>query len=284
MLSGETPNREALVAAMRAFKYEALDLSLLPDEDDLIGKKRDPKFYAPLWIKGLTGLGWGVGWLGWLLLFGMRFPRSGEPEPWVAQNFWYCFGALFILSGLTSWGTSVLGGYTEKRWAALFRANNLRSISPGEKLPGAVSNGGGVVRGARLPEPAQAVTFGTYDGWFDPDHEYFRPGDASQTYQLFIDVYVPELKFEPVYVMPKRPADFTLLPQMNDKAKAALLDLSSRYAVVIGRSGITVSVAGGMHNPYSSSLMGSIEHASRWALCTKIINKQLADIVEGIQV
>jgi hypothetical protein len=126
------------------------------------------------------------------------------------------------------------------------------------------------------------VGFGLSTLWWDENSSPSTNRGLNPTASLFVYVSLPELTHTFTYVNPKNSPKWDLLPPMSAKAQAALTNLSSRYAVVIGGGGIGVGLAKDTNNGLESSLAGDMRVRSGWKVCYDLLSNEVADIVEGL--
>lgn len=127
------------------------------------------------------------------------------------------------------------------------------------------------------------VAFGLSSLWWDASARVSTNRGRHPSQSLFVYVALPELTNDFVYMNPKNPPVWDQLPAMNDKARASLTFLASKYAVVIGGGGIGVGLAKDSINGPTTTMRGVMTSTSGWQACYGLLSTEVADIVEGLE-
>jgi hypothetical protein len=278
-----TEIKEQLVASMRSFRFEGLNLELKNAKSTDMPSGGSEQLKAPIWV----GLLFAISALVTLVLGWILFPYSIAIAGKLVPNYLPLLGIWFLalITGLVT--LAIMNGKSDRKWELFARANGFSLHNGPTNIPADLIQAEGVTQAFQLHAPVgYRVTFGTAKCWFDYDSP--KPVKKENSIfdglreLIFIRVHLPRLSQTPVYGNPKRPIDFKQLPKMSAKAKAAVDELASQYSVVIGARGVVVCYAASTTLPASRSMEeNDLTQDDVWINFTDIISGKLADVIEG---
>lgn len=301
MTIGASSDRDELVKTLRGMQFSNLNLGFLQGED-LDGTLREGHDkYGKYQIR----FGWGIGailaFITAAMAFYSFFPRRAwyydDPElTWIRENFYWllpvwALPAYFLwkadrkvedkesiflsdavaLNGLVilPGGTNFPGDLVTPLNSLLLQKHTYRGTAFGSAF--ALKNDNSI-----------RVAFGLSSLWWDASSRVSTNRGLDPSQSLFVWVALPELSGKCVYLNPKNPPVWDALPAMNEKARASLTFLASKYAVVIGGGGIGVGLAKDSDNGATTTMRGTMKSPSGWQACYGLLSEEVADIVEGI--
>jgi hypothetical protein len=304
MTIGASSNRDELVKTLRGMQFSKLDLDFLKGEDSG-GKQKDGyDRYGKFKIR----LGWGTGVI-LLAIFAIAtlrsfFPSSGysfdpadDPAPWLRDNLYWTLpiwliaayflwrsnrkvvdeSVDFLSKGVEKIGLVVLPGGTKFPGD---RVNSLNSLRLN------IYTGMGTAFDSAFAlkyDNHIRVAFGLSSLWWDASSSVATNRGINVSQSLFVWVALPDLANDFVYLNPKNPPLWDALPAMNEKARASLTFLASKYAVVIGGGGIGVGLAKDSINGPTSTMRGNMTSPAGWQACYGLLSQEVADVVEGLK-
>ena len=281
MTIGANSDRDELVKTLRGMKFSDLNLGFLSGQD-LDGKQR-PGYdrFGRYSLRVGAGIiffacfGFAVSVFGdlvwtapiWaVILYFLLKSNSKEDsedlkflEDPVGEN------GLVVLPG----GTNFPGDLVTPLNSLLLNVNTVRGTEVGSAF-------------ALKYENQIRVAFGLSSLWWDASARVSTNRGRHPSQSLFVYVALPELANNFVYMNPKNPPVWDQLPAMNDKARASLTFLASKYAVVIGGGGIGVGLAKDSVNSPTTTMRGVMTSPSGWQACYGLLSDEVADVVEGI--
>lgn len=303
MTIGANSNRDELVRALRGMQFSKLNLGFLKGED-LDGKQREGyDKYGKFQIR----FGWGIGailtGLAAYAMFYAFFPRRryfnyDDPDfVWIRENFYWLL-PIWAVPAYFLWKANRKVENKESSFLADAVAKNGLVV-----LPGGTNFAGDLVnpvnslllniytrRGTEVDSAFALkydnqirVAFGLSSLWWDESARVSINRGRHPSQSLFVYVALPELTNDFVYLNPKNPPVWDQLPEMNDKARASLTFLASKYAVVIGGGGIGVGLVKDSINSPTTTMRGVMTSPSGWQACYGLLSTEVADIVEGLE-
>ena len=302
MTIGESAAREELVKTLRGMNYSDLDLSFFSGKDSKGQIREGYDRYGKYKIR----FGWGAGAFlsasfAFITFESFTGGRSGRdynsPESiWIRQNSYWTIPIWAIVTYFLWRANRKVEQADLMILAPAMEKNGLEVLPKGTRFPGdlniPLANDGTYDKAAFavMESDKIRIAFGLSYLWWDMSSKdtqasaaffgLFGRG-ASRRPTHFVYVAVPDLSGEFVYLNPKTAPDWNLLPPMSEKAKASLTQLASGFAVVIGGGGIGVGHAAGA-NEVDISWQSNRSVRSVFETSYKILNTQLADIVEGL--
>ena len=302
MTIGENGVRKELVKTLRSMKYEDLDLSFYSGSDNN-GKLREG---FDRYGKYKMRIGWGAGvvltfifafiTLDSFLPFGRGAHDYNDPAAvWLRENSSWTIPSWAIVAYFLWKANRKVEQADLNILAPAMEKNGLQVLPKGTRFPGdlglALGSSGTFDRAAFavMESGKTLIAFGLSYQWWDMSskngfaktqilNQIAGPGPRPTH---FIYVAVPELSGDLVYLNPKTSPDWNLLPPMNQKAMASLTQLASQFAVVIGAGGLGVGHAAGQ-TQIDTSWQSRLSVRSVFETSYKILNSQVADIVEGL--
>ena len=302
MTIGESGAREELVKTLRNMNYNNLDLSFFSGKDTN-GKLREG---YDRFGKYQLRVGWGVGVI---LSFFFAFATFDSFLPFGRGSHNYNSNEAVWLRQNSYWTIPIWAVVAYFLWKAnrkveqadlnilepAMEKNGLKVLPKGTRLPGDLSTNLGSAGSfdraafAVMESGKIRIAFGLSYLWWDMSSKnswakttfLLQIGGPGPRPTHFVYVAVPELSGELLYLNPNTPPDWNLLPPMNEKAKASLTQLASRYAVVIGGGGLGVGHAYGP-TEVDTSWQSNQSVRSVFETSYRILNTQVADIVDGL--
>lgn len=282
MTIGASSNRDELVKTLRGMQFSDLNLAFLSGQG-LDGKQRpgydrfgrySPRVGAGIIFFACFGFAVAVfGNLVWtapiwavIVYFLMKSNNKEDSEDLKFLEGPLAENGLVVLPG----GTNFPGDLVTTLNSLLLNVNTVRGTEVGSAF-------------ALKYENQIRVAFGLSSLWWDASARVSTNRGRHPSQSLFVYVALPELTNDFVYMNPKNPPVWDQLPEMNDKARASLTLLASKYAVVIGGGGIGVGLAKDSINSPTTTMRGVMTSPSGWQACYGLLSAEVADIVEGLE-
>ena len=302
MTIGASSNRDELVKTLRGMQFSNLNLGFLQGED-LDGTLREGH---DKYGKYKVRFGWGIGAIlasiAILVFYRSFFPKYPDDyddptSTWVRENFYWLLPIWAVVSYFLWKADRKVEDKESSFLSDALALNGLVVLPSGTNFPGdrvtplnSLLLNKYTSRGTEF-ESAFAlkydnnikVAFGLSSLWWDASARVSTNRGLDPSQSLFVWVALPELSDKFVYLNPKNPPVWDALPAMNEKARASLSFLASKYAVVIGGGGIGVGLAKDSDNGATTTMRGTMKSTSGWQACYGLLSDEVADIVEGLQ-
>lgn len=276
--------KSALVQAMRSFRFENIDLAITYGDSDATDP--DSKKQRKQNVLARTFAYSGVA--GTLVCLVLMVNAPGVLLEKVFFGHGIILAFLILSLGAMVFGAKAWEIEETRRWNRFAEANKLEVIGYGTPIPGDLRSGRLVTQGFRPLDPVtKPISFGVCHAWFDFDSKWpVGAPNAADSFEeiMFIQISLPELESYDVYMNPKRNPDFMNLPTLSETGKVALMSLSAKYAVYIGKGSIVLSHSPSRAVPVTASMeYTDLSLPSRWSIINQLIRGDLANLVEGIR-
>jgi hypothetical protein len=305
MTIGANSNRDELVETLRGLKFNELDLSFYEGKD-ADGKQREGyDRYGKYSIKIGFGIGAFLSLFVGLIIVDIFIPLGGkygnnlavkDTALWARENLFWLF-PVWVVGTYLLWKANRTAEAKElEGLVPAMEMNGLRVLPKGTGFPGDLSWGpqarGTVDKAAfaLISPKGMNISFGLSKLWWDQSSKK----DAASLNRallinwrerfttMFVYVSVRELSGELVYLNPTSPLDWNSLPLMSQKARDALMRLTSKYAVVLGEGGIGVGRAFGQPTQINDSWTSPASVRAVLETCYQVLSQDVADVIEGI--
>jgi hypothetical protein len=303
MTIGANSDRDELVKTLRGLKFNELDLSFYEGKD-ADGKQREG---YDRYGKYSINIGFGIGaflslFVG-LIIVDIFIPlgKGGnlavkDTALWARENLFWLFPVWAVGTYLLWKAYRTAEAKELERLVPAMEMNGLSVLPKGTGFPGDLSWGpqarGTVDKAAfaLISPKGMNISFGMSKLWWDRSSEREAASlnrsllilCRERFTTMFVYVSVRELSGELVYLNPNSPLDWNSLPPMSQKARDALMRLTSKYAVVLGEGCIGVGRAFGQPTQITDSWTSPASVRAVLETCYQVLSQDVADVIEGI--